>query len=437
MWNVNNVRQTFIDYFCNLDHTFCKSSSVKPKNDPSLLFCNAGMNQWKPIFLGKENIKYKRICNSQKCVRAGGKHNDLDDVGKDIYHHTFFEMLGSWSFDDYWKNEAIEYAWDLLVNVYKIDQRRLYVTYFEGNEELGIPEDIETKNIWNKYLPEERIIKCGMKDNFWEMGECGPCGPSTEIHYDLSPMEVEGQAFRDASSLVNMDDPTVLEIWNIVFILYNREDDSTLKILKNRFVDTGMGLERLVAVLQNKKSNYDTDVFETLFNEITEVTKGKIKYQGKVGLEDENEYDTTCRIIVDHIRTACICLSDDIIPGHNSRENVLRHIIRRAIRYSKMNLHISEPFFWKLTDIVADTLGEYYLDIKNNKEKIKYIIENEERIYIKTLVSAYRVFDNLLKKKAKSENNVISTKEVSDLCDTYGYPRETIKRDILEKGFTF
>jgi alanyl-tRNA synthetase len=293
-------------------------------------------------------------------------------------------MLGSWSFNDYWKSEAIEYAWDLLVNIYKIDEKRLYVTYFEGNESLGIPEDVETKNIWKKYLPDERIIKCGMKDNFWEMGTCGP---STEIHYDLDQFQGqtgENVQSRDASSLINMDDPTVLEIWNIVFILYNRSDkgnaEGVLELLENRFVDTGMGLERLVSVLQEKKSNYDTDVFEELFRKITEITKGNVIYQGKVGEQDNFDYDTTCRIIIDHIRTACICLADDVIPGHNSRENVLRHIIRRAIRYSRMNLFIAEPFFWKLTDIVADTLGNYYTEIKDNREKIKYIIENEEKL---------------------------------------------------------
>lgn len=432
-WNTNVVREVFIKYFEHWKHTHIHSSSVEPKDDPSLLFCNAGMNQFKPIFLGNKEITTPRACNSQKCIRAGGKHNDLDDVGKDIYHHTFFEMLGNWSFNDYWKSEAIDFAWDLLTNIYKLDKSRIYVTYFGGDESIGLNPDEECREIWTKYLPDERILPFNMKDNFWEMGNSGPCGGCTEIHYDRSDLD------RDASSLVNMDDPSVLEIWNLVFMEYNRletEDSSEYKLerLSQRFVDTGMGLERLVSILQHKESNYDTDVFSDLFETLSQLTE-KRSYEGKVGNDDEDLIDTSYRIIVDHIRTVSVCLADDVIPGHQMRNNVLRQILRRAVRYGRIYLEITQPFFWKLVDPLANGLGSHFKNIAENKEKIKYIIQTEENNYMKTLNTAYKNFDKLLKKYEKNKEDTVSLKDVHDLWNTHGYPREVVERDIRNRGF--
>lgn len=457
-WDVDLIREVFIDYFKYTCHTFIPSSSVKPQNDPSLLFCNAGMNQFKPVFLGEKEIfepgcnnsivtrvdgskvppLLKRACNSQKCIRAGGKHNDLADVGRDIYHHTFFEMLGNWSFNDYWKTKAIGYAWDLLTTKYHLDPSRIFVTYFGGDKRIGLPPDEECRNLWLRYLPSERVLPFGMDDNFWEMGDSGPCGGCTEIHYNK--YAVDSGKYADAASLVNQDDPNVLEIWNLVFIEYNRmstEDKSAYDLvpLPKRYVDTGMGLERLVSILQNKSSNYDTDVFTALFAKLSELTK-KRPYEGKVGEEDDQEIDTSYRIIVDHIRTVCVCLSDDVVPGHNMRESVLRQILRRAIRVGQMHLNIREPFLWKLVDTVAKVLGKFYTNIPVNVDKIRYIIKREEDDYTKTLKSAYKALDKLLKKYVRDNINTITPKDVENMWNTHGFPKEMIEKELSLKEFS-
>ena len=306
------------------------SSSTIPLDDPTLLFANAGMCQFKPIFVGtvdpaSDMAKWKRAVNSQKCIRAGGKHNDLDDVGKDVYHHTFFEMLGNWSFGDYFKREICTWSWELLTKVYKIPDDRLYVTYFEGDPASGLEPDLEAKAIWLELgVGEGRILPGNMKDNFWEMGDHGPCGPCSEIHYD----RIGG---RDAAHLVNMDDPDVLEIWNLVFMQYNREQDKSLRPLPNKHIDCGMGLERLVSVIQNKSSNYDTDLFGPLFEAISAGT-GMRPYSGKVGEEDADGVDMAYRVLADHARTLTIALSDGGRPDNVGRGYVLRRILRRAVR---------------------------------------------------------------------------------------------------------
>ena len=348
-----------------------------PLQDPTLLFANAGMNQFKPIFLGQASpdsplYDLKRAANSQKCIRAGGKHNDLEDVGVDTYHHTFFEMLGSWSFGDYFKAEAIEYAWDLLTDVYGVDSSRLYATYFEGDESLGLPPDLEARDLWLKYLPPDRVLPCAAADNFWEMGETGPCGPCTEIHYD----RVGG---RDAAPLVNADDPDVIEIWNVVFIEFNK-DAGGLKPLPSKHIDTGMGLERLASLLQGKSSNYDIDAFQPLFSAIASSASAG-PYGGLVGAADSDLRDTAYRAVADHARALTFAIADGAVPSNEGRGYVLRRILRRGVRYGQQILGCERGFFEGLVPVVVETFGGAYPELREREGEIVEVVRDEEKAF--------------------------------------------------------
>ncbi|KAL1923492.1 uncharacterized protein VTP21DRAFT_8472 [Calcarisporiella thermophila] len=434
-WTVNRVRSQFMSFFEERGHQFVPSSSTIPHDDPTLLFANAGMNQYKPIFLGtvdpnSDFSKLRRACNSQKCIRAGGKHNDLEDVGKDVYHHTFFEMLGNWSFGDYFKKEAIEYAWTLLTDVYKLPKDRLYVTYFGGDEKAGLEPDTEARQLWlDLGLEEHRVLPGNAKDNFWEMGDQGPCGPCSEIHFD----RIGG---RNAASLVNMDDPTVLEIWNLVFIQFNREADGNLRPLPNKHVDTGMGLERLVSVLQNKMSNYDTDVFQPIFARIREIT-GAREYTGKVGPEDTDGLDTAYRVIADHVRTLTFAISDGGVPSNMGRGYVLRRILRRGARFARKKFGVSiGNFFSNLVDVVVQEMGDFFPEIKLKVDDLKEILNEEEESFSRTLDRGEKLFDEYLQKTREANSTQLSGADVWRLYDTYGFPVDLTKLMAEENGLS-
>lgn len=431
-WTSDKVRSTFIEFFeKKKGHTFVRSSPVLPHDDPTLLFANAGMNQFKPIFLGTVDPKspmanLKRAVNSQKCIRAGGKHNDLDDVGKDVYHHTFFEMLGNWSFGDYFKREAIDWAWELLTDVYKLDPNRIYVTYFEGNAAQGVPEDTEARDIWLEKLPKERVLPFGMKENFWEMGDQGPCGPCSEIHYD----KIGG---RDAASLVNRDDPMVIEIWNNVFIQFNREPDGKLVSLPAKHVDTGMGLERLTAILQNVPSNYDIDLFSALFAAIKTAVESDVHpYTGKVGKDDEGGVDMAYRVVADHIRTLTIAITDGVIPSNDGRGYVLRRILRRAVRYGRSVLGAKNNFFYKLVPELVRIMSGAFPELAKDPQFVQNIIKEEEEQFSRTLEAGEQRFKKIAANLPAGGE--VPGEEIFQLYSTYGFPFDLTQILAEEKG---
>ncbi len=406
-----DIRTAYIDFFrTKAAHTFVQGSPVVPYDDPTLLFTNAGMNQFKDVFLGRGSRPYTRAVNSQKCIRAGGKHNDLEDVGNDVYHHTFFEMLGNWSFGDYFKEESIAWGWQLLTETFGLNPDRIYATYFGGDPKAGLEPDNEARSIWLRFLPDNRVIPGSMKDNFWEMGESGPCGPCSEIHFD----RIGG---RDAAALVNAGDPDVLEIWNHVFIQFNRETDGTLKQLPARHVDTGMGLERLVSVIQGKRSNYDTDLWSPIFSAIHEVT-GARPYSGVL----HDHIDIAYRVIADHVRCLTAAACDGAGPGNEGRNYVLRRILRRAARHGRQTLGVDRPFVFQLVPAVVETLGKAFPEILVGAKKATEIIRSEEEIFGRTLGRGIALFDEAAARGATAKPPRIAAEDAFLLHDTWGFP---------------
>jgi alanyl-tRNA synthetase len=411
MLTANDIRQQFIDFFVRKHgHTFVPSSSVVPLDDPTLLFTNAGMNQFKDVFLGTGTRPYRRAVNSQKCIRAGGKHNDLDDVGKDTYHHTFFEMLGNWSFGDYFKREAIAWAWELLTGVWGLDKGRLHATVFEGDAAEGLVADDEAAELWRSVtdLDPAHIHRGKKKDNFWEMGETGPCGPCTEIHIDRTPD-------KSGARLVNAGRPEVIEIWNLVFIQFNRGADGKLTPLPARHVDTGMGFERVTAVLQGKASNYDTDVFTPIFRAIQQITAAA-PYTGKL----DDLKDTAYRVIADHVRALTFALTDGAQPGNEGRNYVLRRILRRAERYGRQYLGATRPFLCELVPAVVDVMGQAFPELRHNPGRVADLIREDEESFIKTLDRGIRVFQEAAERARQAGRKTISGDDAFTLHDTYG-----------------
>jgi alanyl-tRNA synthetase len=420
------IRRQFIDFFCQKHgHTFVPSSPVVPLDDPTLLFANAGMNQFKPYFLGTEKPPHPRVANTQKCIRAGGKHNDLDDVGKDTYHHTFFEMLGNWSFGDYFKAEAIAWAWELLTDVWKLDPSRLHVTVFEGDPAAGIPRDDEAAAVWESVgVPKAHIHLGNKKDNFWEMGDTGPCGPCTEIHYDSTPD-------KSGAKLVNAGTDKVVEIWNNVFIQFNRNPDKSLTPLPAKHVDTGMGFERITKVLQGKQSNYDTDIFAPIFDAIRDVTNAD-PYAGKL----DDLKDTAYRVIADHIRTLTFALTDGAKVGNTGRDYVLRRVLRRAERYGRQCLGTDGPFLHKLVPTVVEHMGGAFPELKRNPERVRGQIFEEEQSFLRTLDRGIKLFLQIADKAKAAGSAVVSGADAFKLHDTYGVYIDITQQMAAEQGLT-
>lgn len=418
------IRSTFIEFFKSKQHQFVPSSPIVVKNDPTLMFTNAGMNQFKDFFLGNEQAKVTRVANSQKCLRVSGKHNDLEEVGVDTYHHTMFEMLGNWSFGDYFKKEAIEWAWELLTDVYGLPKDRLYVSVFGGDEGDGLQKDMEAFDIWKAIVPEDRILFGNKKDNFWEMGDTGPCGPCSEIHIDLrTDQERKSQNGYD---LVNNDHPQVIEIWNLVFMQFNRLSDGSLKELPAKHVDTGMGFERLVRAIQQKSSNYDTDIFMPFIAHL-ENRSGK-----KYGLNEKT--DIAMRVVVDHIRAISFTIADGQLPSNNKAGYVIRRILRRAVRYGYTFLGFNQPFLFELLPLLTENFGEIFPEVAAQQDFIAKVIMEEESSFLRTLDNGLKKLDQIVSELNSSGNEIISGKTAFELYDTYGFPLDLTSLIARENG---
>ncbi len=417
------IRKTFLDFFASKGHTIVPSSPITVKNDPTLLFTNAGMNQFKDIFLGNVTKPYPSAADSQKCLRVSGKHNDLEEVGHDTYHHTMFEMLGNWSFGDYFKKEAIAYAWELLTKVYGISKDVIYVTVFQGDEKDGLSLDKEAYDYWKEWIDEDRIILGNKKDNFWEMGETGPCGACSEIHVDLRDEEERKKV--SGKDLVNKDNPLVIEIWNLVFMEFNRMADGSLVPLKEKNIDTGMGFERLCMVLQNKKSNYDTDVFQPMIQFLAK--------EAKVTYSQDKEKDVAMRVCADHIRAISFAIADGQLPSNAKAGYVIRRILRRAVRYGYTFLNFNEPFLYKLVDVLVNQMGEQYPEIKQQQSLIEKIVKEEEQSFLRTLSNGIIKFEKYISQK---QDKVIDGDFTFELFDTYGFPVDLTELMAQEKGYS-
>ncbi|WP_154859646.1 alanine--tRNA ligase [Cyclobacterium xiamenense] len=422
--NSKQIRSQFIEFFQSKKHQFVSSAPIVVKNDPSLMFTNAGMNQFKDFFLGNEVSDHPRITNSQKCLRVSGKHNDLEEVGVDTYHHTMFEMLGNWSFGDYFKKEAIAWAWELLTEVYKLPVDRMYVTVFGGDSEDGLEADKEAFSYWEDWVPRERILFGSKKDNFWEMGETGPCGPCSEIHIDMrSPEEIAQVPGKD---LVNADHPQVIEIWNLVFIQFNRFSDGRLNELPSSHVDTGMGLERLVRVIQNKTSNYDTDLFAPFIEKVEQVSGYQYGQSEKI--------DIAFRVIVDHIRAISFTIADGQLPSNNKAGYVIRRILRRAVRYGYTFLDLKVPFLHLLVPVLAEKFGAFFPEVKSQQEFIAKVIQEEELAFLRTLDKGLKNLESIQESLEASNEHVIPGAVAFELYDTYGFPLDLTSLIAREKG---
>lgn len=417
------IRRTFLGFFASKQHQVVPSAPMVVKNDPTLMFTNAGMNQFKDWFLGNEPAKWPRVADSQKCLRVSGKHNDLEEVGHDTYHHTMFEMLGNWSFGDYFKEEAIAWAWELLTEVYKIDKSKLYVTIFGGDAADNMPEDTEALEIWKKYIDEDRILRGSKKDNFWEMGDTGPCGPCSEIHVDIRDEAEKAKISGD--KLVNNDHPQVIEIWNNVFIQYNRQANGSLVPLPAKHVDTGMGFERLCMVLQSKQSNYDTDVFTPLIGEIAKITG--IAY-GK-----DAKSDVAMRVIADHLRAVSFAIADGQLPSNVKAGYVIRRILRRAVRYAYSFLNMREPLMYKLTNVLEAQMGESFPELTRNLTLIQRVIHEEESSFLRTLATGIVKFNQYI--AAHPGQNVIKGDFAFEMYDTFGFPIDLTQLMSRELGW--
>ncbi|MGA0155654.1 MAG: alanine--tRNA ligase, partial [Flavobacteriaceae bacterium] len=422
--NANRIRATFLEFFESKQHQIVASAPLVMKNDPTLLFTNAGMNQFKEFFLGNSTPKTRRVVDTQKCLRVSGKHNDLEEVGKDTYHHTLFEMLGNWSFGDYFKKEAIEWAWELLTEVYKLDKERLYVTIFEGSEDDKLDLDQEAYDLWKALLPEERILKGSKKDNFWEMGDQGPCGPCSEIHIDLRS-EAE-RAATPGAALVNADHPQVVEVWNLVFMQYNRKANGSLEPLPEKHVDTGMGFERLCMALQGKTSNYDTDVFSGLIDRLTALTS--------TTYGASRETDIAIRVVVDHVRAVSFAIADGQLPSNTGAGYVIRRILRRAIRYGFTFLGQSTPFVNELVSTLVVQMGGAFPELKAQEKLITQVIREEEHSFLATLEQGLKLLDKVI---AESSAKTIDGEKAFELYDTFGFPIDLTALILSERGYTY
>ncbi|MEO6523228.1 MAG: alanine--tRNA ligase [Mucilaginibacter sp.] len=411
------IRQAFLDFFASKQHTIVPSAPIVVKNDPTLMFTNAGMNQFKAVFLGEEPVKFPRVADTQRCLRVSGKHNDLEEVGIDTYHHTMFEMLGNWSFGDYFKKEAIAWSWELLTEVYKLDKDRLYVTYFEGDEKEGLAADTETLELWRAFVAEDHILPGNKKDNFWEMGETGPCGPCTEIHYD-GRSDAE-RAAKPGAEFVNGVDDSVMEIWNNVFMQFNRLKDGSLQPLPAKHVDTGMGFERLVRILQGKTSNYDTDVFQPLIQFIAD--KSGIAYGKDV------KTDIAMRVMADHIRAISFAIADGQLPASNKAGYVIRRILRRAVRYSYQQLNFKEPFLNQLVPLLAQQFEGVFTELVEQKDFVQKVVLEEETAFLRTLEQGIKKFNEI-------DTKVITGELAFELSDTYGFPIDLTELMAREGG---